>query len=386
VERARQQRRLAQGRRLAQLQGGTFGDLDDIIGFEGGAISGTRGNASVFRNGRLATAAELAGQQDQLIGGDDRTAIEQFFNPSLLAGQQKRLEALAKRAAAQGLSGGAPSGQLQDLGSRFLATNRAGAFGRVRDIINLRLQQTRNDVTPFFQQFGALNRPAPGGVQQLQSELAGRGPGGFSLTAVNEASGLTQHQFRNFASVGLRALSGIGFGGDAIAGLARRQGVNIDQTGTTGAHDIGDAFSRFLKPTDDFARPGLDAINRATPLGIKGGIDQFNAGFTLHRRSAKGAERLIAGKHLAGRIGEVFQRLNTEAHEFSTLGAAANSFQQFGGQGAANRLANLDFSRFQGIAERFGIGQGVRSGGSQAGFFNQAGSSGNLFRTVFGVG
>ena len=362
AEQSRNRRRTIQGRQLSQRQGGGFQDIDGILG-----ITGRRGLGNLSAPG--STAGGLAGQQDITIGEEDRNAIQQFFRPSVTGDQQARIEALAKRAAAQGLSGGAPRGQFGDLATRFLAQNRSQAFGRVQEVIAGRVGQIRNDITPFLQQIGTLANPE-----------------NFSLSGANRASGTTSEQFRAFATPALRALSGIGFGGDAIAGLAQRAGLTLDGQGTTGANDIGDSFARYLSPTDDVAQHGIDAIRRVGSGGFLGGQRQRSIAFAGQRSQARGLERIAAGQTLAGRVGDVFTRLNREATEFSTLGAASNAFAQTGDIGAARKLAGLDFSRFEGIAERLGIGQGVRSGGSQAGFLNRAGLSGNLFNTVFGAG
>jgi len=375
---ARRRRERIQGRQLSQRQGGTFTDIGSILGVD---LNRRLGNVTARDGSRLRSAGEIAGQTDITLSEKDRSAVEQFFSPRVTEDQQARLASLAKKSAAQGLIGGAPSSQIEDFTTQFLASNRAQSFGRTRDVISARLGQVKEETSPFLQQIqtlrGLSSQPTTNVVDPFFTVP--------TLSGVNRASGVTSEQFQDFADPALQALSAVGLGGDAIAGLAQRSGVIVGQGGTTGSADVGQFFSSFLAPEGLGAEPAVRAFQRAGTAGIAGGSSQRTRAFAGVIGQSRGLERLAAGQRLASRVGGVVSELNREATEFGTLGAAASTFAQTGDIGAARRLANIDFSEFEGLTTRLGLGRGVRSSGGARQFLQGAGLQGNLFNTIVGA-
>lgn len=322
-----------------------------------------------------ANLADIAGQQDIRLDQGQSDILQQFFSPRVNESQQSFIEALAKRASAQGLAGGAVRGRLGEVATQFIAGNRAEAFGGVQEIVGRRLGQIQGAAIPFLQQIGGL-----------RSNLQAGGVTG--LSRVLRAAGGTSGDFTQFAQTGLRALSAVGLGADALAGIARQQGLSFSGEGLTGAGDISQAFQQFLDP-------GTQAFGAALSqqgVGVQRGPGGFFRGRTRGvgiggRNIGRANQRVGAGEQLAGRIGEITQGFASEAATLSALGTASISqFAQTGDRGAAQRLAGLDFSRFRNITQSLGIGQGLRQGQGQAGALGgtQFLAGNPLFRTVFG--
>lgn len=344
----------------SSLQGGVFSDLDSILGSYS-AITGSRTNLSV--GGGLLSRA---GQQDVLLSDEQRNAFSQFFSPTITAEQQGTIESLAKRAAGQGLQGGAVRGQLGDIATGYLAGNRAAAYQTVQDVTTSRVNAIQQDLFPFLQQVGLLRHGNAGDVVR--------------------ASGATSGDYQDFARTGLQALSSLGFGADALAGVARRQGVAYGPEGLTGAADIGEAFAQFLAPGAEQAQPVLAGLRRAGRAGFAGGAQQYARAFQGVQTRARASNRVGAGEQLAARLQESFSDLTSQAAELSSLGAAAQVYNRVGGIGAARQLAGLDFSRYEGLSRALGIGQGSRTSRGASGNFRGIFTAGNpLFRQVFGA-
>lgn len=315
-----------------------------------------------------ASLAKIAGQRDTLLGQSQRDTLEQFFSPRVNAQQQKAIEALAKRASAQGLRGNAVRGQLGDVATQFIAGNRANAFGGVQQIVGQRLGEIQGQVLPFLQQVGRLRNSGTADVLR--------------------AGGGTTGDFLDFASKGLGALSAVGLGADALAGIAQQQGLNFSGEGLTGSGDISQAFRQFLAP-------GTQAFGRSLSqqgVGVQRGNSGFFRGRTFRtgiggRNLARASQRIGAGEQLAGRVGEIVQGFGQEAATLSALGTVSvNSFTQTGDFGAAKRLAGLDFSQFSNITQTLGIGRGQRQGQGEAGQLSgtQFLAGNPLFASVFG--
>ena len=232
----RQIQREQRGRRVRGEQ--SFSNLDAVLGL----------NRQITGNQRVQDLGARAGQEDISLDQQGQDTLNQFFNPTLAAGQQQSIESLAKRASAQGLRGGAVSGQLGDLANRFIATNRANAFQGVQDIFRSRFAQIQEQTNPFLQQVGALGRNITDFSEQ-------EGIGHVTAQQGFLASGGTTGEFTNFARPGLKALSALGLGGDALTAIARKQGVSFSGRGLTGESGIGDAFLQFLQPGTGPGRP-----------------------------------------------------------------------------------------------------------------------------------
>ncbi|MEE8522187.1 MAG: hypothetical protein V3S83_12575 [Gemmatimonadota bacterium] len=354
-----------------QLQRGDpgFTDFDALLG--GGRLFGG-GN---FAPGGGRTAGDIAGQRrpEGLTEGQQRT-LDQFLSPSLQGEQQATLERLARRASGQGLIGGAVQGQIQDLAGGFLASNRAQAFGQVSNIVGSRLGQLEGQVQPFLQQALGLSDQFQGGINAQ------------SLRSILGASGQTAEQFEDFAQPALDALNAFGLGGDAIAGVAQRQGATLQPGGQSGAAGIGDAFVDFLNPEIGGSRIsiaqqlGIPVSNRPRGFGRRAGV-----GF---RNISRAGSRAGAAEFLAGEVGSRLTRARGSAIELETLGGAAQAFTR-GDPGAAQELVGADVSQFGELFQTLGLTQGQEQtgtardrGGFVRGRFLPGGS--NLFRTVFG--
>lgn len=352
-----------------------FTNFDGLLGAKRG-LSGAAGTGN-------RSLADIAGQQDITVDEQARKDLTQFFNPTVSGVQQQSIESLAKRASAQGLQGGAVRGQLGDLATQFIAGNRARAFQGVQDVVGSRLNQIGSDINPFLQQVGLLR--------------SGLGEGGIGIPQVLRASGGTSGDFNSFARVGLKALSAVGLGADALAGIAQRQGVAFDNAGLTGAGDVSQAFEQFLSP-DTAAFEQFRENHGETTLRGQGTASQFSAGRRLGaggiarvgtggRNRARANQRVGAGEQLAGRVGEITQALGSQAASLSAEGTiAVGQFNRSGDIGAARQLAGLDLSRFGGLQKALGLGQGVRTAQGTAGATSglQFLAGNNLFSSVFG--
>jgi len=343
-----------------------FTNFDSILGLQR-QLSGN--NSLRNQDGSLRSLADVAGQQDISLSGGQREAFSQFFSPTVSGVQQQSLEALAKRAAAQGLGGGAVRGQLGDLATQFVAGNRARAFGAVTDAIGARLDDVESASSPFLQQVGIMRQGLARGA----------------TTDILRASGGTSGDFGRFARTGLRALSAIGLGADALAGIADRQGAQFDRAGLTGRGDVSQAFQQFLDP----GTQGLGGFLSQQGLQVqRDSRGFFSSGKAVGGRNlARASQRVGAGEQLAGIVGQTLQQLGGEAAEFTASGTLGiQEFTRSGSIASARNLAGLDFSKFSGLQKALGIGQGVRTQQGQAGALSgtQFIAGNPLFKTVFG--
>lgn len=355
---AQGQRQIRRERRTRRLRGNAaFTNFDALLGL----------NRQLSGNNRINSLAAAAGQGELSLDDRAQQSLSQFFNPQVSGQQQQQIEALAKRAGSQGLAGGAVRGQLGDLATRFVAGNRAQAFGDVQNIINTRVGDIQQQVNPFISQIGALSGA---GAQQALG-----------------ASGGTTGDFLGFARSGLQALSAVGLGADALAGIAGRQGVEFGSEGLTGAGDISQAFQQFLNPgTQAFGQFLSQENPNLLPIGKTRGRFFGRNAEVASRNAARGLNRIGAGQQLAGRVGQISQNLSQEALAFSAEGFAGISQLNAGGSsvGAASRLANADFSQFQGLTGALGFGTRTQAGRAGATSGTQFLAGNALFSQVFG--
>ena len=363
----RDRNRALRAQRQSIIQGGggrSFSNIDAILGTQRGAF-GLSSQTLRGPGDKLRSLADIAGQGDTTLSDDDRNTLTSFFDPTVNKQQERQLTGLAKRATSQGLFGKAIGGQLKNLHSRFVAGNRAQAFGGVQDIIGARLNQLQEETDPFLRLVGNLRSG--------------------SQFDVLTAGGITTGEFKQFAGTALRGLSAVGLGADALAGIARGQGLAFDQAGLTGAGDVSQAFQQFLKPGTQAFGQFLQNQGVQVRRNQQG---QFFGSAPGGLNTARAQNRLGAAEHLAGRVGQFVQGVGSEATALSALGQVSiNAFTLTGDQGAANRLASADFSQFSGLTRALGLGQGTRTAQGRAGA--TSGTSflaGNnpLFNTVFG--
>lgn len=351
-----------------QIRGGgaVFSDLDSLLGI---GRFGTRGISNIHTR---RTAGGIAGQGSAVQLSEDETrAAAQFASPTFTEAQSSQLSALAARAAGQGLIGGAPSAQIEDLASLFAGQNRAEAFRVLSPAVERGVNTVGGQVSPFLQQAGGII-----------SALSGAGRvTGQNAREILGASGQSTAEFQQFANPALRALSALGLGGDAIAAVAERQGASVRPGGVSGARDVGDAFLDFLAPGFQGGRQQLLQRTGATERGQVG----RSAGFQLVARTQN---RAGAAEFLSGQVQDRFGRIRAQAEEFGALGSAAQAFS-LGGEGARaglRRLGRQDLSRFDDLFRSLGVlpqNEGVarRPRGFLPGRFLPGNS---LFRTIGG--
>ncbi len=274
-------------------------------------------------NERLVGRTGALGGLNELAGEDDLSQIQQLLSPTLSGGQQNRITRFAKLAQGRGFQGRGLNARINALNTGFLAQNRAGGLTRAAELAQGRLGQVQEAVNPFFQ----VQEGITGNLESfLQSGQ------GSDLLGIN------------FEGTGgaLQALSAVGLGADAFAGIGQATGNFL---GRPGNQVVGSAISQFLDPASLAFNPGFaQSIGQQQIGGPQGRLQLF------------AAARQASGNELRNQIQARLSDFSQGAADVTAQAGGAQTL--LGTRQGQQQILGQDLSRFGQLFQNLGLTQG----------------------------
>lgn len=219
-------------------------------------------------------AGEFQNPFQDVLGGSS-SFVDQFLNPSLVAEQQRAIDAIRKTAAAKGLSGGAVDFQVQQAQERLLAGNRVNAVQGLRGETRGRLDAFQQQISPFLKASrGSVGKGGKSGLSQQLPQLEGSLFGG--LTSLGLEDFIKGEAFRRTGGEGGRQNT-FNPGGPFQGALDQlfRPGSGGFQAEGAAAGQLGRFFEDSLDTLEDEAL-GLDVFGEGA-----GFLGEFDPGAVL---------------------------------------------------------------------------------------------------------